>query len=238
MNGTLYGVGVGPGDPELITLKALNTIKKCDMAAVPTDGKEKSHAYRIVKQVYPAIEEKEILCLPFPMIKDRKKLEEHYEECFQAVRRRLEAGKSIAFLTIGDPAVYSTYLAIHKRMKKAGYPAEMVSGVPSFCAAAAALQTGLSEKEQEIHIIPASYQGNNALGYPGTKIFMKTGSALRQLIEELEDWEKNHPCEIYAVSSCGMQDEICYDGIEALVKEKDRMPYLTTVIVKEGNGNL
>lgn len=234
MSGTIYGVGVGPGNPEDVTIKALNTIKNCDLVIVPTGQKEKSHAYRIIKQVWPEVDQKEILCLPFPMIKDREKLEAYYEEILPVVCASLDEGKNVAFLTIGDPAVYSTYLALHKRMLHRGYSAQMISGIPSFCAAAAALQIGLSEKDQEIHVIPASYQGENALSYPGTKIFMKSGKALKNLIEKLEEWEKSHPCEIYAVSNCGMQDEVCYYGTKELVKEKDRMPYLTTVIVCEG----
>ncbi|MDD6207095.1 MAG: precorrin-2 C(20)-methyltransferase [Clostridiales bacterium] len=235
MSGTLYGVGVGPGNPEDLTIRALNTIKKCDLVAIPTKDKEQSHAYRIIKQAWPEIDKKEVLCLPFPMIKDKETLEAHYEELLLQVLDLLDKGKNVAFLTIGDPTVYSTYLALHKRIRREGHPAQIVSGIPSFCAVAATLQIGLSEKEQEVHIIPASYQGEDALSYSGTKIFMKSGRTLKGFIENLEKWEKNHPCEIYAVSNCGMQDEVCYDGVEELVKNKEMMPYLTTVIVKEGN---
>ena len=68
--GVLYGIGVGPGDPELMTLKAINTIKACDIIAIPAVSKEECYAYSIVQAVLPEIEKKHIMCTPFPMIKD------------------------------------------------------------------------------------------------------------------------------------------------------------------------
>ena len=67
--GVLYGIGVGPGDPELMTLKAINTIKACDILAIPAVSKEECYAYSIVQAVLPEIEKKQIMCTPFPMIK-------------------------------------------------------------------------------------------------------------------------------------------------------------------------
>lgn len=66
--GVLYGIGVGPGDPELMTLKAINTIKACDILAIPAASKEECYAYSIVQAVLPDIENKQIMCTPFPMI--------------------------------------------------------------------------------------------------------------------------------------------------------------------------
>ena len=72
--GVLYGIGVGPGDPELMTLKAINTIKACDIIAIPAVSKEECYAYSIVQAVLPELEKKQIMCTPFPMIKDKEKL--------------------------------------------------------------------------------------------------------------------------------------------------------------------
>ena len=66
--GVLYGIGVGPGDPELMTLKAINTIKACDIITIPAVSKEECYAYSIVQAVLPEIEKKHIMCTPFPMI--------------------------------------------------------------------------------------------------------------------------------------------------------------------------
>ena len=78
-------------------------------------------------------------------------------------------------LTIGDPSVYSTYMYIHKRVMQAGFTAVMISGVPSFCAAAARLGISLGEMMDEIHIIPASYDVRGTVGYGGTCVYMKSG---------------------------------------------------------------
>ena len=74
MNGILYGIGVGPGAPELMTLKALRCIRESDVIILPSAPKEECYAYQIVRQVCPEVEQKEIICLPFPMIKDKEKL--------------------------------------------------------------------------------------------------------------------------------------------------------------------
>ena len=78
MNGTLYGVGIGPGDPELLTLKAVRMIKEADLIAVPGSKKENTVAYKIAVQAVPEIDEKEFLELPWSMTKDPQKLEEIY----------------------------------------------------------------------------------------------------------------------------------------------------------------
>lgn len=99
MSGILYGVGVGPGDPELLTIKALRILKESDIIALPAQEKEHCHAYQIVKQNYPEIEEKELLPLSFPMTKDAALLQKHHEENAEKVLQELRQGKQVAFLT-------------------------------------------------------------------------------------------------------------------------------------------
>lgn len=80
MTGKLYGVGVGPGDPELITLKALRLTKEADILAFPGENPKESVAYRIMKGAYPEIDSKQMLSLPMPMIKDREELKRVHDE--------------------------------------------------------------------------------------------------------------------------------------------------------------
>ena len=88
--------------------------------------------------------------------------------------------KNVVFLTLGDPTVYSTYLCVHRRVNlEDGYDARIVSGVTSFCAAAASLSEGLVENSEELHVIPASYQIEDALELSGTKVLMKAGKRCR-----------------------------------------------------------
>jgi len=231
MSGILYGVGVGPGEPELMTIKALRCIQECDVIILPNAPKEDCHAYRIVKEVYPEVEQKRILCLPFPMTKDRKILERAHNEIFEQIKGLVEEGLQVAFLTIGDPGVYSTYHYIHRRMEESGKEVRMISGVPSFCAAAAALGISLGDMREEIHVIPASYDVEDTMGLKGTRIYMKSGKKLAHLKELLQRQAESRALEVYAVENCGMAEEKLTYGLEQLDTEAG---YLTLVIVKDG----
>lgn len=231
MTGILYGIGVGPGEAELMTLKALRCIRESDVVILPAASAEECHAYRTVWQVFPEIAEKVILCRAFPMNKDKVLLREFHDVLAEEIRELLEEGKKIAFLTIGDPAVYATYSYVHSRIAEQGLQAEMVSGVPSFCAAAAALGISLADNKEQIHIIPASYQTEElerTLELSGTKVYMKAGSKFAGLKEILK--KNNDRIEVFAVSNCGMDNEILCRGPEELT---DDSGYLTIVIVKD-----
>lgn len=230
MSGILYGVGVGPGDPELITVKALRILGKSDLVILPAGNKEKCYAFQIVKRVYPEICNKEIVCLEFPMIKNEEELRKRHDAIYEEICSFLDKNKVAAFLTIGDPTIYSTYMYMHKRMKESGKGAEIISGVPSFCAAAAALNIALGENKEEIHIIPGNYDNKSALQYQGNKVFMKSGKQLGALINELKKSQYNNNISVLGISNCGMENESVYDNIDEIGKEDS---YFTIVIVKE-----
>ena len=228
MSGILYGIGVGPGNPELMTIGAIKAIEQCEVVILPSEPKEECYAYKIVKAVMPEIDRKEIICRHFPMIREKQKLKEAHDKIFQELQAFLDAGKNTAFLTIGDPSVYSTYNYMQKRAVEAGYEAEMISGVPSFCAVAAALGISLGDGKDEIHIIPASYEVSETLQLSGTKIYMKSGKKLAELKESLKQ-EPERFKEVYAVSNCGLPEQRIMRGLDQIETESG---YLTIVIVK------
>ena len=208
MSGILYGTGTGPGDAELLTLKAVRTIRSCDMTVVPVSDSaleepciweegmpwlEQCTAYQIVLPEVPEIREKPVLCLPMPMKKDKETLKRIHDAGAAAVEQYLDEGKRIAFLTLGDPSVYSTYLYIHTRYLRVGYQARIIPGIPSFCAAAAALNIGLAENKEEIHILPASYGIEEGLQMSGTKILMKAGKQMSSVKETLPEIQRTVP---------------------------------------------
>ncbi len=232
MNGKVYGIGVGPGDPELLTLKALRCIGESDVIILPTDPKEDCYSYQIVKQMYSQIDEKEIICLPFPMIKDKELLKKAHDDIYNKVSEFLNKNKTVAFLVIGDPSIYSTYNYIHTRVLHNGGEAYMVSGIPSFCAAAAALGISLGDNTDEIHIIPGSYDIKQTMELSGTRIYMKSGKNLAVLKKILLEQKRADQLEVYAVSNCGMENEVIAIGLEQLNPDSG---YLTLVIVKERN---
>ena len=226
MSGRLYGVGVGPGDPELITLKALRIIKECGVIAVPGKEPEKSTAYNIVIKIYPELDKKELVGIHMPMTRDNAALKESHEEGAGILCRILDAGKDIAFLTLGDVTVYSTYMYLHKMVSEQGYNTEIISGIPSFCAAAARLGMSLAEKNEELHIIPASYQTEGALKLSGTKVLMKAGKKMPEIKEALI----KSGSQAVMVCGCGMEDEQIYCGAENIPEDAG---YYSLIIVKD-----
>lgn len=226
MTGKLYGVGVGPGDPELLTLKALRLIKEADVIAVPGESARDTVAYRIVVQAYPGLAEKELLPVAMPMTKDAEKLEKSHRAAAAAVAALLDKGKTVVFLTLGDVTVYSTYLYVHQKILQMGYETEIVNGITSFCAVAARLNMGLVEKAEELHVIPASYQIEEALKLPGTKVLMKAGRKMGAVKAILE---KTGAC-VSMIENCGMENERIYRSAEEIPEDAG---YYSLIIVKE-----
>lgn len=230
MNGKLYGVGVGPGDPELLTLKALRVIKEVDIILVP--GKtsnarpDESIAYTIIQGVYPKISERHVKTISMPMTKDKDELEKIHEIGAKEVSDLLKDGKEVAFITLGDPTIYSTYLYIHKKILEMGFDAEIISGIPSFCAVAARLNIGLSEQAEQIHIIPASYDAQEALKLPGTKVLMKAG----RKIKDVKKYLLNSNSECLMIENCGLEDEKIYKSVEEI---PDDSGYYSIIVVKQ-----
>ena len=203
MAGRLYGVGVGPGDPELMTIKACKIIRNCPVIAVPGKAPEETVAYQIAAGAEPTVREKELLGIHMPMTKDPKILEESHRAAVKKLKEELDAGKDVAFLTLGDPTVYSTYLYVHQELREAGYQTEIISGIPSFCAAAARVQMGIGEKAEQIHIVPASYQIRRRWNFRGTKILMKAGRQYGKVKEQLLSADMD----VVMVENCGMEGE-------------------------------
>ena len=215
MKAKLYGVGIGPGDPELLTLKALRIIRESPVIALPGSDPKETVAYKIVKGAYPELDQKELLAVDMPMTKDPEKLEKSHQAGADAVCACLDEGRQVAFLTLGDPTVYSTYLYVHKKVLHAGYEAEIISGITSFCAVAARLNMGLVEKAEPLHVMPASYQISDALTLSGTRVLMKAGKKMGQVKEEL----KAMGAEAVMIENCGMPDEKIYRSADEIPED-------------------
>ena len=245
MSAVLYGVGVGPGDSKLLTLKALQVIESCDMLVIPVSDKEfsnpvyeeenkrsldiyleKSVAYQIVLAEVPSIQSYAKLYLPMPMIKDKERLKKVHDLSANVIAEHLEKGKKLAFLTLGDPSIYSTYLYMHERILKKGYQTEIIPGIPSFCAAAAKANISLAKNKEEIHIIPASYQAEEMLSLSGTKILMKSGKKITEIKKILK--EKQLPFTM--VENCGMKNENIYTLADEI---PDESSYYSLIMIKE-----
>ena len=143
--GIAYGVGVGPGDPELMTLKSCRLIKENEVIALPGKIPQETVAYRIACAAVPELADKELVPIFMPMVRDRKNLEESHRKAADIIEGYLDEGRNVVYLTLGDPTVYCTFSYIQHLLEADGYETVLVSGIPSFCAAAAALGISLAE---------------------------------------------------------------------------------------------
>lgn len=225
MAGIMYGIGVGPGDPELMTIKAAKRIRELNVIAIPHSDKELCTAYQIARQAVPEIEDKRCLSLPMPMTKDQKILEESHEKAAEMVMECLERGENVGFLTLGDVSIYSTFTYLTRRLEAEGYEFRLESGIPSFCAVAARLQIPLVTGAEELHIIPASYQISDALKLPGVKVLMKAGRQMKAVKEEV----RKNGLEALMVENCGMPEERVYRSLEEI---PDTAGYYSLLIVR------
>ncbi len=157
MPGCAYGVGVGPGDPELMTLKAVRILRMADVIAFAGSSTSDSTAFGIAVKAVPEIMEKDLLPIHVPMTRDRQAQEIEHGRTAHLIETYLDEGKNVACLTLGDPSIYSSFSYYRKLLEKDGYKTEMVSAVPSFCAVAAKLNIPIAEWEEPVHIIPALY---------------------------------------------------------------------------------
>lgn len=223
--GKLYGVGVGPGDPELVTRKAQRILSECDVVAVPDKGRGEKTALHIVEEF---VEGKPLLFCPTPMIRDRAKLDVAYDAVAESLCAELAQGKDVAFITLGDPTVYSTYIYIHRRVIAKGFEAELIPGVTSFCAVAARLNQPLCENTDRLMIVPASHQGvEDCLAVADTNfIFMKAGRELPALQQTLKDHDLLDCASM--VENCGMEGERVFQNFS----EADGSGYFSVVLVK------
>lgn len=227
--GILYGLGVGPGDPELLTVKAVRLLREADVIAVPDKGSGEKTALRIVRDY---IGDKPVLPCGTPMIRDQEALDAAHEAIADRLCALLNQGKTVAFITLGDPTVYSTYMYVHRRVVDRGYPAELVPGVPSFCAAAARLGTSLCERSERLMVVPASYEGVEAcLEADANFVFMKAGRELGALRERLAAAGLLDRASL--VANCGMEDEVVCPRLGELGEDTG---YFSLVIVKRAPG--
>ena len=226
MKGIAYGVGVGPGDPEYMTLKAIRLIKENDVIAVPGKDPKESVAYKIAVQNIPELAKKELVPIYMPMVKDRKLIEAEHIKGAKILESYLDKGKNVVYITLGDPTVYCTFSYLQHILESDGYKTELVSGITSFCAAAARLNTSLAEWDEPLHIVPAVHKTNSRLDQAGNYVLMKSASHMK----EVKDLLKESGRDISAVIDCGMPSEQVYNSADEI---PDDAGYFSLIIAKE-----
>lgn len=225
--GKLIGIGVGPGDPELLTLKAVKALKEAQVICAPRSSISKpSLALSIVQSALEHREyEYEILEPLFPMIEDKKALKEYWSDAAQLIIEKLNEGCDVAFITLGDPTIYSTFSYIYKIINDLDFEIEIIPGITSFTGCAASAGIPLVEKDEIIVIVPkVDDRLQKILEHGDTFVIMKT-SRHPDLLKDIVNQDER-PKDIISVQNCSMEDEKIIDGFT-----KDKK-YLSTTIVK------
>lgn len=232
MRGTFYGIGLGPGESELVTIKAQRILREVHHIYAPRskDGRE-SIALRILKEVVG--EEVSYEEMTFPMIREERELKRRWGEIVQNIEVRLERGEDLALVCLGDPLLYGTYAHIIQELRERDPEVSLVTvpGITSFSAASAKLNQPQVLGEERLAIIPATTTEKRieeAIKDFDTIVFLKVSSAFLRLLSIL----KRHQlldCSTL-ITHCGLErEEVVYD-LNSL-KEK-RIEYLSLIITR------
>jgi len=185
----LYCIGCGPGDPDLLTLKAINIIKNADVIFTPTAREGKSSVALSIVEKF--LEKNTVIHnLIFPMIKDFDNLKENWKNNAREITNSVREGKNTVYLTVGDPALYSTWIYIHKEINKEhkDIDVEIVPGITSIFSFSSEIKTPIAEGEEIIGIVPACYNLDRlkiAAQCCDTLVFLKDGRYFNTVIETL-----------------------------------------------------
>lgn len=226
--GILYGVGVGPGDPEDITLKAVRILKETDILILPEAPREKCKSYAIAVKAVPELEDKSYKALTIPMSYNKQKQKESYDRAADEILPYLEEGKMMAYITIGDPTIFSSFTELEERIRRKGYETRIISGIPSICACAAAMGIPLVKGRERMMLIPGNAKATDPLTM--TEVYMKSGRHMGELKKHLQERLEQEDLQIAAVANCGYPDETICRSIEEIPENSG---YMTTVIVKQ-----
>jgi precorrin-2/cobalt-factor-2 C20-methyltransferase len=185
----LFCVGCGPGDPELLTVRAVNLIKSAEVIFAPTAREGKPSIALSVVEKYIDRSTKTV-SLIFPMVKDRESLKDYWKRNAEEIAGAVRSGKNVVYLTVGDPALYSTWIYIHRELKKShkDVEVEIVPGITSIFAIAAKAKISLAEGEETVAVVPACYdmeRVKRTADACDTVIFLKDGRYFDSVIDIL-----------------------------------------------------
>lgn len=229
--GTFYGIGVGPGDPELLTVKAIDALKKIDVLIAPKTEKKSDSVALSIAQPYlkPSVE---IIFQTFPMIKDFAEEKEVFEANKEEILNELRGGKNVGFATLGDPMFYSTYIYIFRLLEPCGVKIVTIPGVPAFLAIAAQIGRPLAYGNDILTIIPATAELDaikNFLDKADATVLMKVYKNFPEIVDALQS--RGLIDEAVLVSRCGLDDEKIITDVAA--HKDDALNYLSTILTRK-----
>jgi precorrin-2/cobalt-factor-2 C20-methyltransferase len=185
----LFCVGCGPGDPELLTIKAINLIRNAEIIFAPTAREGRPSIALSVVEKYLSSSTRTV-SLVFPMIKDRELLRDYWKRNTDEIAIAVRSGKRVLYLTVGDPSLYSTWIYVHRELDKnyRDIDVEIVPGIVSIFAFAAQAKMSLAEGDESVAIVPACYdleKVKQTAKSCDTAIFLKDGRYFDNVIDML-----------------------------------------------------
>ncbi len=189
----LIGIGVGPGDVDLLTVKAVRAIQNADIIMCPASNENRpSIAFTVVSPIIDQSKNQEIIKLIFPMTKDKDVLEATWKKNAKIMAETVLTGKNVVYLTVGDPYLYSTWIYMHKDLKE-NYPemdVSVIPGIVSMFTFASKVGVSIAEGAEKVAIIPSCYDLSSVkeiAKHSESMIFLKDGRYFDQVIKVLKE---------------------------------------------------
>ncbi len=236
--GTLYGIGIGPGDPDLITVKGAAILARCRHVFVPKARDAAESLALAIARRYVG-DEAAVHELVFPMTSDGEELARKWTDAAGRIAAVLEAGEDACFLTLGDPLLYSTYIYLLRGLRSRMKDPDVVTvpGVTAFSAAAALSGFAVGEGKSPVTVVPAADdlgEVRRALAGGGTVVLMKIGRRLPEILDVLE--ETGFLERAVFVSHAGMENERLETDLRRLRSQGAEAGYLSIILVHAGKG--
>jgi precorrin-2/cobalt-factor-2 C20-methyltransferase len=231
--GTLYGIGVGAGDPEWMTVKGARILSTCQHVFVPKSGLASDSVALEIARNYlrpnTVVHEQY-----YPMTADPSVLRQHWQQAAREVHEILSRGEDCCFLTLGDALLYSTYIYLLRELQLIDPAVRVVTvpGITAFSAAAALANQPLGEGKQLVTIVPASDDFDHfaaALDRGGTVVLMKVGRRLERVLDELE--ARRLLDQTIFVSRAGLPQQYVETNVLRLRGLSEQAGYLSILII-------
>ena len=232
--GELYGIGIGPGDPELLTIKGYNILKKADVIYAPRARiKGVSFAAEIIKKY---VSKDKIKTIIFPMSRNRKTLKEFWQKAALKVYRDLCQGKTVGFVTIGDPLVYSTYMYLLRHLRRIDKDTDIhtVPGVSAVNAIASVFSVSLAEADERLAVIPLPRRIadlKQILKQFDTVVLLKIGKDLNRLVNFLK--KEKFDGGFYFAKRLGCPEQYIVDNLSKLdMAAEKNLGYMSIIVLR------
>lgn len=234
IRGTLYGIGLGPGDPELITLKAVKLLNGMSHVFVPKARGSESGLASVIAAPYLR-DDAIVIDLEFPMKRDELEVKRQWKKNCDLICSLLDSGKDAAFVTLGDPTVFSTYLYLLEALgeRTSGFNSITVPGISAFSAAASLTNFPLGYSDMPLTVLPAAEDPDciaKSLQSGGVFVFMKIGRRLKSVLAGIEKTKDVR--RISFVGRAGLNGQIVLTDLNEIKKLDEKSGNLSVLLVQ------